>query len=84
LTAYILRRLLYVIPIAIGVTMLVFSLVHLAPGDPLNAVVAPDAPQEVVEQLRLAYGFDKPLPVVARARTDRRSRHLRGDRAFSA
>jgi peptide/nickel transport system permease protein len=63
LTAYILRRLLYVIPIAIGVTMLVFSLVHLAPGDPLNAVVAPDAPQEVVEQLRLAYGFDKPLPI---------------------
>lgn len=63
MTAYILRRLLYVIPIAFGVTVLVFSLVHLAPGDPLNAVVAPDAPAEVVEQLKRAYGFDKPLPV---------------------
>ncbi|MCB9871593.1 MAG: ABC transporter permease [Ectothiorhodospiraceae bacterium] len=63
MTAYILRRLLYVLPIALGVTVLVFSLVHLAPGDPLNAVVAPDAPKEVVEQLKRDYGFDKPLPV---------------------
>jgi len=62
-TAYILRRLLYVLPIAVGVTVLVFSLVHLAPGDPLNAVVAPDAPAEVVQQLKRDYGFDKPLPV---------------------
>lgn len=60
---YILRRLLYVIPISLGVTVLVFALVHLAPGDPLNAVVAPDAPADVVEKLKKDYGFDKPLPV---------------------
>lgn len=59
----ILRRFLYVLPIAIGVTVVCFSLVHLAPGDPLNAVVAPDAPAEVVESLRRAYGFDQPLPL---------------------
>ncbi len=60
---YALRRLLYVVPISLGVTILVFALVHLAPGDPLNAVVAPDAPASVVAKLRADYGFDRPLPV---------------------
>lgn len=61
--ANIIRRILYVVPIAIGVTAMIFALVHIAPGDPLNAVVAPDAPREVVEQLKMDYGFDKPLPL---------------------
>ncbi len=60
---YILRRLLYAVPISLGVTMLVFALVHIAPGDPLNAVVGGDAPASVVEKLKADYGFDKPLPV---------------------
>jgi peptide/nickel transport system permease protein len=60
---YIIRRFLYVMPIAVGVTVMIFALVHLAPGDPLNAVVAADAPAEVVQQLKEAYGFDRPLPV---------------------
>lgn len=60
---YILRRVLYAVPIVFGVTVLVFALVHLAPGDPLNAVVAPDAPAEAVERLKAEYGFDKPLPI---------------------
>lgn len=61
--AYIARRVLYVIPIALGVTIIIFGLVHIAPGDPLNAVVPPDAPQETVDLLIKAYGFDKPIPV---------------------
>ena len=60
--SYIVRRLLYTIPIALGVTIFVFLLIHLS-GDPLNAVVAPDATKETVEKLRKDYGFDKPLPV---------------------
>ena len=63
MTAYILRRILYAIPIAFGVTIFVFLLVHIAPGDPLSAVVPPDAPAETVALLKKAYGFDKPLPV---------------------
>lgn len=63
MVAYIFRRLLYVLPIAIGVTFFIFLLVHLAPGDPLNAVVAPDAPAATVERLKQEYGFDKPLLV---------------------
>ena len=61
--AYIVRRVLYVIPIALGVSIIIFGLVHIAPGDPLNAVVPPDAPKETVELLIKAYGFDKPLPL---------------------
>lgn len=60
---YLLKRLFYTLPIALGVTLIVFMLVHLAPGDPLNAVVPADAPADVVESLRRAYGFDKPLPI---------------------
>jgi peptide/nickel transport system permease protein len=59
---YVLRRILYIIPIALGVTLMVFALLHMAPGDPVNAVAGPDAPADVVEALRKAYGFDKPLP----------------------
>ena len=61
--AYLIRRILYVVPIGLGVTVLVFALVHIAPGDPISAIVPPDAPEEMVQELRKAYGFDRPLPV---------------------
>lgn len=60
---YALRRLIYLVPVAFGVSLLVFALVHLAPGDAISAIVPPDAPQEVVEKIRQYYGFDKPLPI---------------------
>ncbi len=60
---YLIRRLAYAVPIALGVSFFVFSLVHLAPGDPLTAVVPADAPAALVTQLRHEYGFDRPLPV---------------------
>ena len=60
---YALRRLIYLVPVAFGVSLLVFALVHLAPGDPISAIVPPDAPQEVIDKLKEYYGFDKPLPV---------------------
>lgn len=60
---YALRRLIYLVPVALGVSLLVFGLVHLAPGDPISAIVPPDAPKEVVDKLKEYYGFDQPLPV---------------------
>jgi peptide/nickel transport system permease protein len=60
---YVLRRLLYTIPIIIGVTLVCFSFIHLAPGDPINAVLPENASAEVVAQIKAAYGFDKPLPL---------------------
>jgi peptide/nickel transport system permease protein len=61
--AYLARRLLHALPIALAVTLLCFSLVHLAPGDPLSAVLPSDASQEVVDSVKAQYGLDKPLPV---------------------
>ncbi|WP_158747724.1 ABC transporter permease [Acidisphaera sp. L21] len=60
---YLIRRVLYAIPISLAVSLVCFMLVHIAPGDPINAIVPPDAPQAVVEQIKHEYGLDKPLPV---------------------
>jgi peptide/nickel transport system permease protein len=60
---YILKRLIYVTPVAFGVSVVCFLLVHLAPGDPLSAVLPADATQATIDEMRAAYGFDKPLPV---------------------
>jgi peptide/nickel transport system permease protein len=60
---YLLRRILYTLPIAVGVSIVCFSLIHLAPGDPLSAVIPEGASPEVVAQIRSAYGFDQPLVV---------------------
>ncbi len=59
---FILRRILYAIPIMFGVALVCFSLVHLAPGDPLVSVLPPDASAELQKQLRTLYGFDRSLP----------------------
>jgi peptide/nickel transport system permease protein len=60
---YTLRRLLYTIPIAIAVSLVCFMLTHLAPGDPIDAIVPPDTPTEIIQQVRAQYGLDRPLPV---------------------
>ena len=59
----ILWRLLYALPIAFGVSLVCFMLVYIAPGDPLQTVLPPDANAEMIEIVKRAYGFDKPLPV---------------------
>jgi peptide/nickel transport system permease protein len=60
---YILRRLLFGIPTLLGVTIIVFSLLHLSPGDPVSAMVPSDAPLELVLMIKQQMGLDKPLPV---------------------
>ena len=51
------------IPIAFGVSVVCFSLVYIAPGDPLQTVMPPDATAETIEIVKHAYGFDKPIPI---------------------
>lgn len=58
---YVLKRLIYTIPIAFGVSLICFALVHIGPGDPLSTLLPEDAPQEVVDRLKAEYGLDKPL-----------------------
>jgi peptide/nickel transport system permease protein len=61
--AYFLQRLAYAVPTALGATLVTFLLVYLAPGDPLNAIAPADAPADVVESLKAAYGLDRPVYV---------------------
>ena len=61
--SYILRRLLFGIPTLLGVTIIVFTLLHLAPGDPISAMVPSDAPLELVQMIKEQMGLNKPLPV---------------------
>ena len=60
---YIARRILYALPIALGVSIVCFSLVYLAPGDPLQTVLPSDATAETIEIIKHEYGFDRPIPV---------------------
>jgi peptide/nickel transport system permease protein len=60
---YAIRRLLYAIPISLAVSLVCFTLVHIAPGDPINAILPSDASAETVAMVRKDYGLDKPLPV---------------------
>ena len=60
--AYLLRRVLYTLPIMAGVALVCFALVHLAPGDPLVSILPADASEDLQNQLRTLYGFDRSLP----------------------
>jgi peptide/nickel transport system permease protein len=60
--AYVLRRLAQVVPVAVGVTMLTFLLVHLLPGDPAGAVLGNRATPELIAQLHAKWGLDRSLP----------------------
>lgn len=60
---YAARRLLLAAPIALGVTVICFALIYLAPGDPLQSLLPPEATQSDIAYLKKIYGFDKPIPV---------------------
>ena len=60
---YLARRVVYTVPILLGVSLVCFALVHIAPGDPLDSVLPPDASLELKATLRSLYGFDQPYPV---------------------
>ncbi len=58
---YIIRRLLQMVPLLIGISILVFLLVHLSPGDPVRMLLGEDARQVDIDNLNRIYGFDRPL-----------------------
>lgn len=61
--SYLIRRLLAVIPMLVGISIVLFLLMHLAPGGPEAVLLGPDLSQEAAEQLRAQLGLDQPLPV---------------------
>ena len=58
---FITKRLLWVIPIMIGVSLVVFAIMHYSPGDPATIILGESAPPEAIEQLRAEMGLDKPF-----------------------
>ena len=61
MTAYIIRRLLYMIPIVIGVLLVTFCLFTLIGGDNSQQIAGKNADAETIAEIRHEYGFDKPL-----------------------
>jgi peptide/nickel transport system permease protein len=58
---YIIRRFLQMIPITLGILTLVFSLIHLIPGDPAVQIAGEGARPQDIQQVRKALGLDQPL-----------------------
>jgi len=62
MTAYFLRRILIALPTLLGVVVLVFLMVRLAPGDPAVLLAGEFATPETLEAIRARYGLDRSLP----------------------
>jgi len=58
---YIAKRILLLIPVLIGVSILSFLLIHLAPGDPARTIAGEHASTQTIKALQEKYGLDKPL-----------------------
>jgi peptide/nickel transport system permease protein len=63
MTAYILRRLILLIPVILVVGIVVFALVHLTPGDPASVILGDSATPESLENLREQLGLNDPIPI---------------------
>ncbi|MFW5688501.1 MAG: nickel ABC transporter permease [Spirochaetota bacterium] len=60
---YIIRRLILTVPVVLGVSIIVFSIIRLLPGDPARAVAGVNATPEYIEQVREEYGLNDPIYV---------------------
>jgi len=63
MTTYVVRRLALAVFIVLGVSVIVFVIMHMAPGDPVRLIAGLQAPPEVVESIRREWGFDQPIHV---------------------
>jgi peptide/nickel transport system permease protein len=63
MAAYIVRRLLLLVPVLLGVSLGSFGLLQLVPGDPALILAGQEATEEVLAQIRHEYGLDRPLPI---------------------
>jgi len=59
---FLVRRVLLTVPVLLGVATLVFSLIHLVPGDPAQAMLGDGASPQDIAELRTSLGLDRSLP----------------------
>jgi peptide/nickel transport system permease protein len=62
LTRYFVRRLLQAVPLVLGVLVITFVLIHLAPGDPITVLAGDGGNEAYYAEMRARYGLDRPLP----------------------
>src|SRR5215813_12686116 len=58
---FIVRRVLYAVPILLGVSLVVFLLMKMVPGDAADIMIPPEAPKEVAAMIRARFGLDQPV-----------------------
>src|SRR6266496_4448583 len=63
MTGYVIRRILLMVPVAFFLTLILFIVLRLSPGDPVQVQLGEQATPETVTALRHEQGLDKPLPV---------------------
>lgn len=59
---YVLRRLLQAVPLVLGVLVITFVLIHLAPGDPIYILAGDGGNEAYYAEMRARFGLDRPLP----------------------
>jgi peptide/nickel transport system permease protein len=81
MSKYVLRRLVIAVPVMFGISLVLFTVLALAPGDPFGELASnPNVPREIAQELRTKFGLDDPLPIrYARWLTSM----LQGDWGFS-
>jgi len=61
---YVVRRLLGAVPLLLGISLILFTIIHLAPGGPLDMYLDnPAVSREALDQIAARYGLDQPLPI---------------------
>ncbi len=60
---YIIRRLFQAVPLLIGITMISFFIIHLAPGGPAHVMISPEASPADIARIERALGLDRPIHV---------------------
>ena len=63
LAGYVIRRLLWTVPVIFLISVFVFLLLRLAPQDPIDSLLGQRYDDEIADRLRAKYGYDRPLPI---------------------
>jgi peptide/nickel transport system permease protein len=64
MSKYVLRRIVIAVPVMFGISLVLFTILALAPGDPFGELASnPNVPREIAQQLRAKFGLDDPLPI---------------------
>ena len=60
---FVARRLLLLLPVFLAVSVVIFLVIHLVPGDPLDALLQVGSSPEQKSAMAARYGLDQPLPI---------------------